>query len=128
MVDAQDPQRLIGVVTRQSMIGAYNSEVLKRDAVSEVLGGFSAATESKPVLLSDGIALAEVEAPGWMVGETLVTLNLRRTQGIQVLMIHPSDGNQGVTKPHVPEPDYTITLGDNLVVLGPVEAIQRLYR
>lgn len=126
VVDSTDSDRLVGVVTRQALISAYNSEVLKRDAVNEVLAGVGAAGEKEPVQLSEEIAVAEVEAPGWMVGKTLVSLNLRRTRGIQVLMIHPTPDGQGPAQPHVPEPDYTIALGDNLVVMGSSDAIRKL--
>ncbi|MHC4942363.1 MAG: chloride channel protein [Planctomycetota bacterium] len=126
VVDSESRRRLIGVVTRQAVIGAYNSEVLKRDAVSEVLVGMSSAAESEPILLSDEIAIAEVEAPGWMTGKSLVSLNLRRTKGIQVLMITPSEESQALDKPRVPEPDYTVQLGDNLLVMGTADAIRTL--
>jgi len=130
VVDDSGGGRLIGVVTRRAVIGAYNREVLKRDAVGEVLGGISSAAEAGPVLLSDGIAIAEVEAPGWMVGKTLAELNLRRKRGIQILMINPSNGSDasGETPQLVPKPDHAIKLGDNLLVLGPAEAIRALPR
>jgi CIC family chloride channel protein len=126
VVDSESGRRLVGVVTRQAVISAYNSEVLKRDAVSEVLVGVSSAAESEPILLSDEIAIAEVEAPGWMAGQTLVSLDLRRTKGIQVLMITPSQESPSPEKPRVPEPDYTVQLGDNLLVMGPAGAVRNL--
>ncbi len=128
VVEGGDSMRLIGVVTRRSLISAYNSEVLKRDAVGEVLGGISSAAETGPVLLSDGVAIAEVEAPGWMVGKTLANLNLRRKRGIQVLMINPkTDASSTVESPQlVPKPDHVIRLGDNLLILGPADEISKL--
>ena len=130
VVEERGGRRLIGVVTRQAVISAYNREVLKRDAVGEVLGGISSAAESGPVLLSDGVAIAEVEAPGWMVGKTLAGLNLRRKRGIQILMINPSDESEIAERPPqlVPRPDYVIKLGDNLLILGPADEISAMAR
>jgi CIC family chloride channel protein len=128
VVDGAGDGVLAGVVTRQSLIGAYNSEILKRDAVGEVLGGISSAAESGPVLLSDGVAITEVEAPGWMVGKTLAALNLRQTHGVQVLMINPSQEGAPVAEPVqlVPRPDYAIQLGDNLLVMGDAGALREI--
>jgi CIC family chloride channel protein len=120
---------LAGIVTRQALIGAYNKEILKRDALSEMLAGVGSVAEKTPVILSDGIAITEIEAPGWMEGKSLVELDLRQSRGIQVLMINSSkESRQGQSEPPqlVPRPDYRIRLGDNLVVLGPDDAIRAL--
>jgi len=128
VVVARKQNRMIGVVNRQALITAYNSEVLKRDAFSGVLGGISSAVENQSVILSGGIAIAEVEAPGWMVGKTLAQLNLRSTKGVQVLMINPTQEGTPSTESAqlVPRPDYIIQLNDNLLLLGPVDAINAL--
>jgi uncharacterized protein with PhoU and TrkA domain len=128
VIDVQDGNRLKGVVTRQALISAYNTEIMKRDAVSEVAVGIGSAEESKQVLLSGGIAMAEVEAPGWMVGRTLADLDLRKNRGVQVLMIQPSTDGPPLSEPLqlVPRPDYSIQLGDNLLVLGPRKAVENL--
>ena len=76
-------------------------------------------------------SIAEIEAPGWMAGKTFVELNLRRSRGIQVLMINPSkDGQKTLSEQPqlVPQPDYSIRLVDNLIVLGPAETIRILKR
>jgi CIC family chloride channel protein len=127
VVDRTDENRFLGVVTRGALISAYNAEVLKRDAVSEVLGGVRAAAEARPVELSHGVAIAEVEAPGWMVGKTLVSLDLRKKRGIQVLMINPTD-DPSSSEPVIPKPSYTIQLGDNVLVMGAADAIRDLGR
>jgi len=121
-------RKLEGVATRQAVISSYNREILKRDAVSEVLGGISTAVEGEPVLFSGDIAIAEVEAPGWMVGRTLAQLNLRRKRGIQVLMINPLRDGQALADnlQLVPKPDYVIRLGDNILILGPSEAVRQM--
>jgi chloride channel protein, CIC family len=128
VVDDRNSDRLIGVVTRQKVISAYNGEILKRDAVGEVLGGIGTAVGGEPVVLSGDIAIAEVEASGWMVGRTLAELSLRQNRGIQVLMINPgSEGGDPDGKVQlVPQPDYRIALGDNLLVLGPETAVKNL--
>ena len=121
---------LAGVVTRQAVISAYNSEILKRDTFSEVLGGISSAEDEEPVVLSNGVAIAEIEAPGWMVGKTHADLNLRKTHDTLVLLISKEGASRGQTEQIqiVPHPDYSIQLGDILLVLGSKDTINRLKR
>ncbi|MFC2172966.1 chloride channel protein [Acidobacteriota bacterium] len=128
VVDGSNGKKMVGVVTRQSVISAYNNEIMKRDAFSEVLGGISATEETGPVMLSNGVSIGEVEAPGWMVGKTLSDLHLRKSRGILVLLINPTGPEKTSSEQLqiVPQPDYEIHLGDNLLVLGPVEAIKAL--
>ena len=137
VVDEATGRLLVGVVTHHGVISAYNREILKRDAIGEVLVGVGSAAETGPVMLSKNTAIAEIEAPGWMAGKTLAALNLRRTKGVQVLMVNPApDGAGGETTPDeglealrlVPGPDYRIRLGDNLVLLGPPAGIRALKK
>jgi CIC family chloride channel protein len=128
VIDPGDGNRLLGVITRQALISTYNNELMKRDAVKEVALGVSSAEEKEPVHLARGVALAEVEAPGWMVGKTLVSLDLRKNRGVQVLMINPGDEGSPSGQPSIPSPDTVIELGDNLLVLGSTEAIEGLKR
>ena len=130
--DGKQGDRLIGVMTRQALISAYNDEILKRDAVHEVLLGMGAANGAHAVHLGRNLAIAEVEAPGWMAGKTLAELDLRKKHGIQVLLIHPArertpeEPSPGDQPQVTPKPDYTIHLGDDLVILGTPEAIQKI--
>jgi len=129
VVDDGNGERLVGVINRKSLIEAYNSEILKRDALNELLVGIGSTRESGPVALSEGVAIAEVEAPGWMEGKTLAELNLRRDHGVQVLMITRSgDGQKGgpESAKTVPQPDDIIRKGDNLVLLGSPGGIRSL--
>jgi len=130
VVDKADENRIVGVVTRRALISAYNSELLKRDAVSEVVGGISTAAGKAPVSLSKDTMITEVEAPGWMTGKTLAGLDLRRKHGIQVLLINSAGEDPSAKEPLqlVPRPDYKIRLGDNLVVLGSAGALGKLRR
>ncbi len=65
-----------------------------------------------------------------MAGRTLAQLNLRRKRGIQILMIHRSGESDtaGETPQLVPKPDHKIELGDNLLILGPADAIAALWQ
>jgi len=128
VVERGEGGRLLGVVTRRALINAYNGEILKRDAVSGVRLGLEQEGSTEPVMLPGGIAIAEVEAPGWMAGRTLAALDLRKRHGLQVMMVISAEEGSAPGEPRqiVPRPDYTIRLGDNLLLLGQEKEIKGL--
>lgn len=75
------------------------------------------------VPLGDDHAIENVAAPPALVGRTLRESDLRRRLGVQVLAVITSE--TGKTEVN-PSPDRPIAAGDELVVLGTHEVLERL--
>ena len=129
VVAAPEVREVMGVVTLTSVIDAYNRSLFSAD----LTGGFGsimrAVQGGRPVEVLAGTHLAEVEVPSGLVGKTLADANLRRTHGLEVVLIHTTavddtclEGRPG----KLPTPDAILERGDLLLVMGAVEAIEKL--
>lgn len=123
-----DPKhhRLLGFVASHHLLDAYNRELLKRDMVRS-LGGSLEATERYRIRLGDGYSMAQIRAPASFVGRSLKDLDLRAREGVAVLLVRREA--TGLETPHtevVPGPNTTIEAGDDLVVVGVDDALNRL--
>lgn len=121
---------LVGMVTREEVIAAYNQRVFETD----LTGGFSSLVEAgqggRRIEVLAGIHLAEVEIPFALVGMTLKEAKLRRRYEVEVVLIRTAntddtlEGRSG----KVPRPDVELQAGDRLLVMGTPEAIAALQR
>lgn len=76
--------------------------------------------------LGDGIEMTEVKAPASFVGKTLMDLNLRQTQGVQVVFVRTAtSGRQAFA---VPEPNRPFEKGDILFMVGPSRTLERVLK
>ncbi len=109
--------RLVGVVTRRHLIDAYQTELMKRDVVSE-LGGSLAGTATEEIRLGKDFRMSEIEAPGEFVDRSIRELDVRAAFGAEILLVRrPSPGGDDRVE-IVPEPDTVVRRGDRLVVLA----------
>jgi len=124
-----DPEsrEVVGVVSLTSVIDAYNRSLFQAD----LTGGFGsimrAVQGGRPVEVLAGTHLAEVEVPSALVGKTLAQANLRRTHGVEVVLIHTSTVDEACLEGRpgkLPTPDMVLERGDRLLVIGAVEAIK----
>ena len=125
VVDAANPQRLVGSIHQRDAIMAYNEESLRRDLVGGVSNRISIAGSERRVDLGGGYVLEERLAPAKFAGKTLRELDLRNRGGVQVLLIRSGDGSRGI---RVPGPDDRIEHEDHLVVAGPRPEVENLQR
>jgi len=117
--------RLVGVVSRRHLMDAYQTELMKRDVVSE-LGGSLAGTATEEIHLGKDFRMCEIEAPGEFVDRSIRELDVRAAYGAEVLLLRrPSaEGNDRVEI--VPEPHTVVHRGDHLVVLAREPDLARL--
>ena len=125
VVDAANPQRLVGSIHQRDAIMAYNEESLRRDLVGGVSNRISIAGSERRVDLGGGYVLEERLAPAKFAGKTLRELDLRNRGGVQVLLIRSGDESRGI---RVPGPDDRIEHEDHLVVAGPRPEVENLER
>ncbi len=116
--------RIVGVIARRHLIEAYNRELLKRDMVTSVGGGLSAA-RSGEIALGPDHRIAEIEAPGAFVGRSIRELEIRRHFGLEVLLLRrPRADGEGSELEVVPSADTVLERGDRLVVIGKRDALE----
>jgi len=127
VVADRQARKVVGVVTREDVIRAYNQRVFQLDKS----GGFQSMTEAVRekcrIEVLGGVYLMEVDVPHSLVGQTLQEASLRQRFGIEVVLIHSAraanDENQGK---QFPSPDARLEAGDRILVMGSEAAIAKL--
>jgi CIC family chloride channel protein len=126
VVSSVSGRRFVGVVTRGDLLEAYNREIRKRDMVSEVVGGLASARRDA-VSLGQGHWMKEISAPGTFVGHDLGELQVRERHGVQIVLVRrPANDRDGEHVDLVPGPRTRLKLGDQIVAVGPQEALDKL--
>jgi CBS domain-containing protein len=122
-------RQLVGIVTRDAVIDAYNRRVFQLD----LAGGFHSLVDSvrggRMVEVLGGIVLGEIEVPTGLVGRTLAELDLRRRWNVEVVLVHSpgSDGDDLDGRPgKLPDSGTRLDPGDRLLVMGTAAAIAGL--
>jgi Trk K+ transport system NAD-binding subunit len=125
VVDRSDPNRLLGSLSEQNVIKAYNREMSHRDLAGTIASLTGALDKVHEVNIGNNYVLAEVLTPRRFVGKTLKGLNVRVRHGIQVTFIRTYREGRG-RHIIVPSSDYLIREGDTLVVAGQKEKVHAL--
>jgi len=130
IVDKKVPMKLIGTVSKDDVIKAYNDEMVKHDMVSTVSGYIGSADKFKQVKMSNGQVLMELEIPGTMVGKTLKELDLRNKYGIEVILIKQNYDPDKKEKKNVmtPKPGYRFKYNDVILVMTEEENVKKLKK
>jgi len=126
VVESADSRRFLGIVTQRDLLGAFDSEVLKRNrllARVRTLGGPGGEVEY--LELPEKYRLVELDVPPWIEGRTVAEAALRSRYGVSVLAVKRMT-RDGVEKGFVPAPGDRFQHGDTLVLLGSEDGIARL--
>lgn len=125
VIDEQDADRIVGVVSYRDVIETYNRELVRRDLLNETSASIRLAESARKVAFLDGYAIAEIPVPARFNGRTLKELNLRGYYGVNILMIKRHDAH-GTEKQIVPMPEEKILTGDRLIAVGKEKDLDRL--
>jgi len=117
--------RLVGVVGRRHLLDAYQTELMKRDVVSE-LGGSLDETATEEIHLGKDFRMSEIDAPGEFTGRTIRDLDVRARWGAEILLIRRRSPRGSDEVEIVPEADTTVHRGDRLVMLARQRDLARL--
>jgi CIC family chloride channel protein len=117
-----DGKRLVGVVTRRALLGAFDREVLHRDVLLTRVVRFEGESAAHDYLeLPRGQRVEEVATPEWLAGRPLDDTDVRARFGVVVLGVRrPASGLL-----EEPCPGRAISALDRLLVVGPPEGIER---
>jgi len=125
VVAADGTGLLVGVISRRHLMDAYQTELMKRDVVSE-LGGSLAGTATEEIHLGKDFRMCEIEAPGEFVDRSIRELDVRAAYGAEVLLLRRPSAEGDDRVEIVPEPHTVVHRGDHLVVLARERDLGRL--
>jgi CIC family chloride channel protein len=129
VASADDPDILVGVISRQNVIDAYNKESFKMNLADGLSEELKTISKNKIASVSDGYSIYEKAAPDVFIGKTLGELRLRNKYGLEVLMIKKESGDvfdkDSKTEINIPDANYIIEKGDLLVLFGKDEKLHK---
>lgn len=125
VVNADDPDKLVGTIREKDVIEASNTEQLRRDLAGGMQTSLRAAGAGQTVDLGDGHQLREIMAPPHVVGSSLRRLGLRERVGVQILLVR-SKRPEGGTHLRVPHGEDVLVEGDAVIVAGTTQALDML--
>ena len=126
VVDAENPRRLVGSVTKRAVLHAYNREVMRRDLAGSVSSTVIVASKGQQVELGGGYVLQEVRPPPRFFGHTIRELDLAAATGVHVVLLRKREASDGRPAVRVPTADDRIEEGDRLVVSGTKQEVESL--
>jgi CIC family chloride channel protein len=129
VVDSAATRKFLGIVTQRDLLGAFDSEVLRRNRLFTPVRSFgergSAPGGLEFLELPESHRLIELDVPAALEGLTVAEAAPRARFGISVLAVNRM-GRDGIERRFVPGPADRFEHGDVLVVLGTEEAIAKL--
>ena len=128
VVDPKRPQVPLGVVTRRSLLGAFDRELLQRDALMTQVTRLDGdgAEHTDYLELPDGHRAAIVAAPSWLVGKAPDLSFLRARYGVTLIAVRKDAGGDALPRWHDPDPDVVVAPGDKLMLVATEQELQRL--
>ena len=129
VVDPSAPDRLLGVVTRRGLLGAFDRELLQRDALfTRVQMVAGEETTADYLELPDGHRVALVAPPSWLVGKAPDVGLLRARYGITWVAIQRDPGGNASPRWHDPDPEMIVAAGDRLMLVATDDELARFQR
>ena len=126
VVDRTAPRLLVGSLTSQQVIEAYNREALRSDLAGGVSSSVGVARRVDQVALGGGYVVQEIDAPLSFHGRSLRELAVRERHGVQVVLIRsPADPDES-RRVRVPTSTERVREGDTLTVAGPKQNVDAL--
>lgn len=121
-----DDGRFRGVLAKRDVLAVYAQEVLGRPAMLATFVSSEGSRAARDyVELPPDFAVRLVAVPPGLVGKTLAEARLPQTTGVRVLELKRDDGVGGQRRV-IPEAATRLEAGDEMIVLGPTEAIEKL--
>lgn len=121
VIDPKNNQ-IIGSLSRQNVIAAYNRESMRVNLASGLAKELKTIEQTKKSIVTPGYSIIEIEVPEKFTGKTLSELKLRNTFGVEVLMIKERtdlySDRKATNEIKIPNPDVKLQRDDILVVFG----------
>ncbi len=123
VVDPRRPHEPLGVVTRRGLLGAFDRELLQRDAImTQVRRGEGADYLELP----DGHRASIIAAPRWMHGRAADPALLRGRYGVTLIAVRKDEGDNAAPRWLDPDPDIVIDPHDKLMLVATEQELARV--
>jgi len=131
VVDKENPDKILGAISRQQVLKAYNHESLKYNLADGLSTEFKAIEENNTTNIVKGFSIVEQKVPLQFTGKTLAQLKLRNLYNVEVLMIkniNPLLDDQQNQEIISPDPNYVLKREDILVLFGKEDKIENFVK
>ncbi|MFC1558803.1 chloride channel protein, partial [candidate division KSB1 bacterium] len=124
VVESRYSRKIIGSVWRNTVMDAYNQEILRRDLIGELSGRIKSTEKSPHIDIADGYSMAEVEVPHRFIGKSIIDAQIRSKYGVEIVLIKRRLSAEETAKLHkneetlIPDSSYIIREGDILLIVG----------
>ena len=114
-----EPDKIIGVVTKKDVISVYNKENLKYNLAEGFARELKVMDKSSCTRVADGFSIAERKIDSSFIGKTISQARIRNDYGLEILMIKKDrsiyDSNNEII---IPDAQYKFNADDILVLFG----------
>jgi len=121
VIDKENPDKVLGAISRQQVLKAYNHESLKYNLADGLSTELKSMEQDNSAKIAKGFSIFELKVPLQFTGKTLSELKLRNEYKVEVLMIKKShsilDDNEE-ERILTPDPGYVLKREDLLVLFG----------
>lgn len=121
-----DGDQFVGVVRIEDVLNRYRQELFRHEMAGTVAASMAGSGDATVVQRVGAHAVAEVEAPPAFYGRNLKQIDLRRTYGLNILLVKSHTAAVDPEPPKAPGPEDVIQPGDVLVVFGDLAGIAKL--
>jgi CIC family chloride channel protein len=122
----QETGNLLGTISRQHAIDAYNNELSRRNTGDEVSASIQMLDRMDTVSFSNEYVLSEIHLPKSLVNKTIKSAKIRQKYDVQIILIKRPAREREQERQFSPKGDDRFLAGDHLIVLGPPKEINRL--
>ncbi len=127
VIDRSPDGKLIGYISKDDVIEAYNGEMLRRDMVSSFSSYINSIPKFKKVSLKDGNILSEIPVPDRFSGRSLKELDIRSSFEVEVIMIKQSSEAADIgVRLIVPRPEYVFKGDETILIIGSNDGIRKI--
>ncbi len=127
VVDKENPNKILGAISRQQVLRAYNHESLKYNLADGLSTELRSLEQSNSTNIIKGFSIVEQKVPLHFTGKTLSELKMRNKYNVEVLMIKQIDPllkEEQEKKIVTPNPNYELKREDILVLFGEDKKIE----
>ncbi len=122
VVSPDDDRKVIGTISRNDILSAYNRESIKHDLAEGLSRELNTLDENNVARIANGYSIAEKRPLKEFVGKNLSELRFRNKYGLEILMIKKTkelfSEDESENKLVMPAPEYVIEENDILVLFG----------
>ncbi|HDR03878.1 MAG TPA: CBS domain-containing protein [Candidatus Marinimicrobia bacterium] len=129
VVNNDKEKKFLGFIRIHELIDTYNKELFQRDLSGSMDSLASNMESGRTIEFIDQYRLMELPIPDEFVDQKIRNLDIRRNYDIEIILVRSkSQSGSSDRKAHFPKGDYAFQEGDEVLVLGEPENIDRFQK